>query len=203
MPMEQPPPPGVSNIGSGFERTPIEVEPVVPKRVQPKHQQKGPRSPSRALVRDTDPVLANLNKGKGSARRVGNEAPAGVQGKTYDVIDIPMPSMRTPTNSTCTFKSCDGKDYTFRVKDNKGRPLPFRTDLGLFVAMLEMAKGGSPVPVFEAFKFKLEDFNGQPVFPFPQKTLEDLMNESWDGQEQSVDEEPVEEEPPSGFSIGE
>lgn len=159
--MDTPPPPGVSTIGPGSKAVETVEAPAakVPTKKTPRSQPK-PRNPG-------DDVLAHPEAG----RRITQNAPVGVLSKDSDIIEMPMPHQRLPRTSTATFKSVDGNTYSFRTKDQKGKPLAYRNEMCLFVALTEMAKGGSPVPVFEAFKLSIDDATGRKYFPIPPEVL--------------------------------
>jgi len=112
--------------------------------------------------------------------------------------NIDIPAGTNPLNRTITetvirdpkehtsYVSVDGQTYTFRthyVKDRKLVAVPRRNELALFLALREVGLGGSPFPVMDAFKLRIEDVDGKAVYPVP------------------VPEE-VEEGPNENFSLG-
>lgn len=194
--METPPPPGISAIGpDAASRKPIQPDPAPTERrarppVDVGHdvgEERPAAPPKRASTarppmptarpqpkprRPGDDVLADPSKG----RRVMSTNPTGVPGRESDIIEMPMPKQRLPAQSTASFESVDGNTYHFRTRDNRGKPLPDRNVMALFIALTEMAKGGSPVPVFNAFKLKIEDAQGQFYYPIPDDVLERLQD---------------------------
>tara|TARA_B100000035_G_C20829161_1_gene477881 strand:+ start:273 stop:638 length:366 start_codon:yes stop_codon:yes gene_type:complete len=75
--------------------------------------------------------------------------------------------IRDPKEHT-SYVSVDGKTYIFRthyMKDRKLIAVPRRNELALFLALREVGLGGSPFPVMDAFKLKIEDADGQEVYP--------------------------------------
>jgi hypothetical protein len=67
----------------------------------------------------------------------------------------------------------------------------------LFVSMVEYEKGGSVLPVFEAFKLTIDDMDGKRIFPVPPE-FEYLLT----GAPEVVYEPSEEEEDHSTFSLG-
>lgn len=181
--MEKPPPPGVSTIGPNFQASesverPAEVPARKPAAAKTPRSQPKPRMPG-------EDVLVNPEAG----RRVVQNAPTGVLSKDSDVIEMPMPAQRLPRSSTASFKSVDGNVYAFRTRDSKGKPLPYRNEMCIFIALAEMAKGGSPVPVLEAFKLSIDDANGKKYFPIPPEILSTVRLMNQEAQPEAEDEQ--------------
>lgn len=142
------PEPGVSNIGEDGKRTPTGIAPPKRGRLAP--------------TRDREP-LKNVE----GARRIDPRAPpAGVQAALPDIVEIPIKTKRSARTRT-TFTSADGETYTIQTHDEKGRPLPHRNELCLFLSIREMNVGGDPFTVFDAFKLRIEDVDGKLVYPVP------------------------------------
>ena len=143
-----PPSPGVSNIGEDGSRRSLGVE--------------TPRRGRDRGARDREP-LRNLE----GARVVDPRSPpAGVRQKLPDVVEIPI-RRKVSTRTRTTFTSADGETYTLQTHDERGRPLPSREMLCLFLAIRELNVGGDPFTVFNAFKLKIEDVDGKLVYPVP------------------------------------
>lgn len=162
--MEAPPPPGVSAIGTDGRKT-IKVaaaETEAPAEVQASRT--AAKSGAPKPRRPGEDVLVDPAKG----RKVNLGTPTGVRGIESDVIEMPMPRQRLPSVGTASFRSVDGEVYSFRTRDSKGKPLPQRNEMCLFIALVEVAKGGSPIPVLEAFKLNIDDANGTKYFPIPE-----------------------------------
>lgn len=103
-------------------------------------------------------------------RRVDPHAPPpGVMSRRVDIIEIPIEGQRTDAH-IATFTSSDGIEYNFRTHDSKGNPDPRRESLCLFLAMREVSLGGSPLPVFGAFRLRIDDMDGKQVFPVVDRT---------------------------------
>jgi len=86
----------------------------------------------------------------------------------------------------------DGNDYAFRTHDTKGKPLPHRNQMCLFLALIEMQKGGSSFTVFDAYGLKFETADGDIVYPVPAAVA----------VAENVVEMSQEEAELSGFSLG-
>lgn len=167
--MEAPPPPGVSAIGTdGASRKAVKAAPAE-KDNSVKDQPAGVPAKNGAprLRRPGEDVLVDPAKG----RKVNLGTPTGVRGIESDVIEMPMPRQRLPSVGTASFRSVDGEVYSFRTRDSKGKPLPQRNEMCLFIALVEIAKGGSPTPVLEAFKLNIDDANGTKYFPIPEEVF--------------------------------
>lgn len=103
-------------------------------------------------------------------RRVDPHAPPpGVMNRRVDIVEIPIEGQRTDAH-IANFTSCDGTEYNFRTHDTKGNPDPRRESLCLFLAMREVSLGGSPLPVFNAFRLRIDDMDGKQVFPVIDRT---------------------------------
>ena len=70
-----------------------------------------------------------------------------------------------------TYTSIDGEEYTFRTHDNKGKPIPSRELLALFLAFRETEAGGSASTVLDAFRVTIEDVSGKKVYPIEEKVF--------------------------------
>jgi hypothetical protein len=154
------PPPGVSSTdGQGGHKS-IEVD-------APKRPASGRGKGRRRDVGDD--VLKDVN-GLRKEDSAGI-SPDGTNAVERDVRIGRMPKTKRPRRNMATFRSVDGEDYTFRTHDTKGKELPQNRVFALFVACREMALGGSPVPVFNAFKVKIKDQDGKQFFPFTEESL--------------------------------
>lgn len=143
-------------------------------------------------MRPGDDVLAHPEQG----REVHSQTPTGVQGKGRSVIEMKPPKFQKPSRHTASFTSVDGLEYSFRTHDTKGKAMPYLQTMVLYLALIEQAKGGSVSTVFQAFKVKIEDMDGNPYFPIPDEVIEELGL-----KKPFVIEEDVEEIDP-GFSLG-
>lgn len=79
--------------------------------------------------------------------------------------------IRDPNEHT-SYTSVDGNTYVFRthyVKERKRIAVPRRNELALFLALREVGLGGTPFPVMDAFKLKIEDADGKLVYPVPEQ----------------------------------
>lgn len=155
--MAQPPQlpsPGVSNIGENGSRRSIrqDVRPAQPGRF---------REPLKNIA---------------GARNIDPSAPPpGTSRNVSTVVEIPM-GRRTSNKTRATFRSADGRALSFQTHDEKGRAHPTNHTLCLFLAIREMRLGGDPFVVFQAFRLKIDDVDGQSVFPVPDTTpLPDLQ----------------------------
>jgi hypothetical protein len=177
------PPTGVSTNQHGV-RTPIAAEAA---------QAAPPRK--RPFDRNADPL------GDPSRFRVVEQTapgPAGTNQLARDVRTGPMPKTRRPKRNMTSFTSVDGKTYTIRTRDAKGKVLPHRNEQALFLALTEMMKGGDASTVLDAYKLNLKDEDGQQIYPFPPDVLASIGGVPDVVEE--VDEEAMEE---SGFKLGE
>ena len=181
--MEKPPPPGISTIGPDFKSSEA-VERPAEAPARKTASVKTPRSQPKPRLPGGD-VLINPEAG----RRIAQNAPVGVLSRDSDVIEMPMPVQRLPRTSTAVFKSVDGNTYSFRTRDQKGKPLPYRNEMCIFIALTEMSKGGSPIPVLEAFKLSIEDATGKKYFPIPPETLSTVRMMSQEAQPEAEDEQ--------------
>lgn len=179
--MERPPPPGVSSLGPNNQRSIIEGAPT------------SRRVPGRAHEPGED-VIRDLSRGK----TVTGDSPVGANPKARNVVEMPMPKTKRPRRHVTSFTSVDGNEYSFRTHDTKGKPLPFREVQALYLAIIEMAKGGSPVPVLDAFKLTMEDMGGHVVYPIPSHLLSRAFTAA--AQPPAEAEEDVPED--RGFSLG-
>jgi hypothetical protein len=120
-----------------------------------------------------------------------------------DIVEMDINRTRKPRRHTATFQSVDGKTYNFRTHDTKGKPLPYRESQALFVALREQRLGGDVFAVFEAFKLRIEDMDGQVVYPVSQEYLDMLDYHGPEASAELVALAKEEGEEPSGFSLGE
>lgn len=187
--MEKPPPPGISNIGQSGTRTSIDGGGAPPAPAKN-------RQPATRRARGQE-VLVNVDQGR---RISGGASPAGVLSREQDIVEIPIAGTRLPIGSTTSFESIDGTTYAFRTLDPKGNPLPYRNEMALFLALIEVAKGGNPFTVFDAFKLKIKDLHDQQVYPVPQEILESLQARGTLREPEPALEH---EEYPSDFTLGE
>ena len=95
-------------------------------------------------------------------------APAGVNTRRNDVVEFDITTRRSQRHYA-TFRSVDGEEYSFRVRDNKGNVLSGIEPFVSMIAIVEMMKGGNPLDVFAAFKIKIPAEGGKVVFPIPQE----------------------------------
>lgn len=185
------PPAGVSTTDGAGRHQPIsaaERSAAVPEQ----HRKRKPRNGRKLQVGD-DP-LENPEQYKVVE---GNpNVPVGTTQVARDVRVGPMPKTRRPRRHMTSFQSIDGQVYTIRTHDPKGKALPYRNQLALFLAMIEMQKGGKPSTVFDAFNLKIADADGQQIYPIPV----DILNSLYGVEEDYVDEEAAED---AGFSLGE
>lgn len=184
------PPAGVSTTDGRGGHQPIaagERSSQIPEQ----HRKRQPRN-GRKLQVGEDPLQ---NPEKFKVVEGNPNVPVGTNRVQRDVRVGPMPKTRRPRSHMTEFTSVDGNTYVIRTHDPKGKPVPGRNELCLFLAMIEMQKGGSPFPVFEAFKLKIQDAEGAQLFPVPVEVLNSLGYEP-----EYVDEEEAEN---SGFSLGE
>ena len=92
------------------------------------------------------------------------DIPAGTNALDRTITETVI---RDPKEHT-EYTSVDGKKYTFRthyIKERKRIAVPYRNELALFLALREVGLGGSPFPVMDAFKLKIEDADGEAVYP--------------------------------------
>ena len=182
------PPAGVSTNNPTGGHTAIQAnERVLPEQ----HKKRAPRNGRRLEVGD-DP-LKNVDTFKVVEGTTNN--PTGTNRLSRDVREGPMPKTRRPRRHMSSFESIDGNVYTVRTHDPKGKPLAHRNELCLFLALIEMQKGGHPSSVFEAFSLKIDDADGNRIFPIPAEVLNSLYA--------SDEYEVAEESGDAGFSLGE
>lgn len=169
----KPPPPGVSSIDESGGRTQVADVPAA--KVRGRRRLPG------------EEVLQNPEAGK---KIVESSGPPGTRSIKRDIVEMPMPGMKVPKRHTATFHSADGREYIFRTHDQKGRAVPMRETMCLFLALREQRIGGDPFVVFDAFKLNIKDFNEQQFYPVP-------------GIQVSYSPEPSEEGAglPAGFSL--
>jgi len=135
-------PEGVSAIGETGARSPVDSSSVKKKR----HR---------------GDVIADPSKG----RRVDpNLPPPGTMRNRVDIIEMPIENARS-TRYVAEYQSCDGNSYSFRTHNSRGEADPRRETLCLFLAIREITLGGPALPVFDAFKLKIDDMDGKQVFP--------------------------------------
>jgi hypothetical protein len=160
--------------------------------VPQQHRKRRPRNGRKVQVGD-DPLLdpANFKVIEGNPNN-----PAGTTRTSRDVREGPMPKTRRPRRHMTSFESIDGNVYTIRTHDPKGKALPHRNQLCIFLALVEMQKGGEPSTVFNAFNLKIDDADGHRIFPIPQEVLNSMYGQ----EEYSAAEESSED---AGFSLGE
>ena len=111
-------------------------------------------------------VIRNLE----GARRVDGTLPAGATASRRDVIEVPMNKVKRAKRHHAEYLSADGETYSFRTHDARGKTVPGRELMCLFLAMREHELGGSARAVFEAFRVEFPDSEGKPVFPIPYPT---------------------------------
>ena len=76
-----------------------------------------------------------------------------------------------PRKGIATFKSCDCEIYSLPTHTSAGKPLPEREMLCILTALREIALGGNPGIVLDAFKVKITDLNGKEMFPLKPEEL--------------------------------
>jgi len=144
--MESPPPAGISEIGEDGSRK------ALPKTKAA--QGRGHRGQRR------DEVLKNPEAG----RRVATSAPAGVDTRQNDIVEFDIHTKRSERHFA-TFTSVDGEEYSFRMRDQKGKVLAGLEPFVSMIAIVELMKGGNPLVVFKAFKIKIPAESGKLLFP--------------------------------------
>ena len=113
----------------------------------------------------------------GTRRKVvsPNAPPLGVTAnRSRAVEEISLPVARASRYSA-EYTSIDGETYTFRTHTPGGEPVPHRMNLCTFLAMREVALGGSPESVMAAFRVTIADQDGKPVFPITDESREAAM----------------------------
>ena len=132
------PPPGASSIGSDGARTQVSSE--------------------------TRPGVVTPGRPDG-AKRISPYTPhIGAKLHQVQMYEVPLHSTVNP-NHLAEYRSIDGQDYSFSTHDSRGKPLVRRETLALFLGMREVALGGNPAAVLNAFRLNIQDRNGKPVFP--------------------------------------
>ena len=177
------PPPGVSTLAG----KPIEIDsPQIPP-VERKRGRK--RVPGDDVLKDPSKYKAITSTGM---------TPAGVERNTVDIREAPLPKTRNPSRNTASFVSVDGEEYTFRTHDTKGKPLPYRETMALFISIRELSIGGDAKVVLDAFKFKMHDMNGKEFYPLTDEIMSRLPSKFL-----PEPAEPEEEATDQDFSLGE
>ncbi len=86
--------------------------------------------------------------------------PVGVDPIKHVVTEVVKPK-----KGVATYKSYDGQVYSLPTHNTKGEPLPERETLCILAALREVALGGNPNTVMEAFNVKIVDLGGKTMFP--------------------------------------
>ncbi len=159
-PSDAPAPGQVSTLQDGGAAGPIRV-PVGKAAAPAKPARPDGRRRQRPMRHGEDP-LYNRDLGREIPSQPVH-GPPGVQARTPSVVEMPLPVAKS-RRGHATYRSVDGKTYTVRTHA-KGQPVPFRELQCLFLAMREVALGGSPIPVFDAHKLVLKDADDQQIFP--------------------------------------
>ena len=133
-----PPPPGVASIGADGNRTPI---------TRPKRRKRGEDviDPSKGVQ------ISNQSNTPGTLSVARN------------IVEVPIRGYENVGRAS--FKSVDGNTYSFRTKNDAGEPEPRREALAMWLSFREIGLGGNPMIVMNAFKVKIDDADGQSVFP--------------------------------------
>ena len=101
--------------------------------------------------------------------------PAGTSPTNRKVFESTMGGLDERLHASYT--SLDGEEYIFRTHDNKGKPLPWRENLAMFLAFREVGLGGSPFTVLDAFRVSIKDATGKEVYPLKVSTDTNLNPE--------------------------
>lgn len=182
------PPPGVSTTDGQGNHKPIEVDPTAGKT---SNRRTARRMPG-------EDVLLNVGSMESVQDSTGM-TPTGVKSLSRDVRIGAIPKTRRSRKHTKTFRSVDGKEYSFRSHDTKGKELPDNRLFMLVVALREVSLGGSPQPVFDAWGLKVTDVDGKQFYPAPREVLEMMQADSEVMEMLDVEEE---DEAAEQFSLG-
>jgi len=90
-------------------------------------------------------------------------APPGVKERDVEIVEVPILN-EVEERSYAKFISVDGHQYRFKTHGDDGKPYPYRETMALFLCMAEIAKGGNPKPVLDAFKVELIDSNQKKAY---------------------------------------
>lgn len=171
------PPAGVSAIGADGEARDV----VKPAR----------RRTNTAHIPSDDPLM-HADK----LRKVNESVttPAGTRSTRRDIREGSMPRTRTPRRHMASFDSVDGNTYTFRTHQPNGKPVPYREIQCLYLALVEVEKGGLASTVFDAFRVTMPDANGVQYYPIPEHLRAQADEDVYDGMEHPPSEEEEEED---------
>tara|TARA_B100000902_G_scaffold394339_2_gene450457 strand:+ start:247 stop:669 length:423 start_codon:yes stop_codon:yes gene_type:complete len=108
--------------------------------------------------------------------------PLGVKPIKHIVEEIPLDGASVPTDKseTRSYTSVDGEVYTFAFRNKDGKMLPQRIALSVYLALIEVEKGGKASVVLDAFGCCIEDLTGKQVYPIPEPAEEAATEESTD-----------------------
>lgn len=173
--MEKPPSPGVSTLPLGPSGR-SSTAGAQPKPASTRAAQPAPAKIVRSQPKPSSPKADPIDITKG--RQIVTGAPAGVNSRRQDIVEIPLPRAKNSERTSATIHSVDGNTYHFRYLDTHGREFPWTKSLVVMVALIEQAKGGDVLEVFRAFNTKFEDENGQAYCPVPEATLQLLRSSS-------------------------
>ena len=89
--------------------------------------------------------------------------PPGVKERDVKITDVTLEN-ELEERYYAKYRSVDGNLYKFRTHDKKGKALAYRENMAMFLCFSEIAKGGNPKSVLDAFKVELIDTNKRTVF---------------------------------------
>jgi hypothetical protein len=89
--------------------------------------------------------------------------PAGIKEVETTITDVPIEN-EVEERYFAKYRSVDGHLYKFRTHDKKGKALPYRENMAMFLCFSEIGKGGNPLPIMKAFKVELIDANNKTVY---------------------------------------
>lgn len=109
------------------------------------------------------------------------DIPLGAKPIKHIVEELPLDGVAVAEDKseTRSYTSADGEVYTFAFKNKHGKLLPHRIALSVYLALIEIEKGGNASGVLSAFGCSIEDLNGKQVFPFAD-AVEDEAEEATD-----------------------
>jgi hypothetical protein len=193
MAMPKPPPPGVSAIGETGSRTPVASQKKTAanqNRVNKARRESGT---------DRKTILEGAN-----VRRIQSTGPIppGSGRVQSEIIEVDLSPAARQGKGWAVWNSIDGNTYRIQYLDTSQRPPKLMPGTGAHMcswAIREQRLGGDPLTVFEAFKLKLKDSDGQIGYPFPEGIVAPPMGTFSDDPSEFTAEEMLEQ----GFGVGE
>jgi hypothetical protein len=124
----------------------------------------------------------------------GGMTPNGVGPLRQDIVEAPVAATRRSETKLVSFESIDGLTYSFSRTGKTDTDKLGRAFQLLLFAMIEEAKGGSALRVFDAFKLKFTDHDQQVIYPIPEEVWRSLAAITSDEENSMIFEDEDDEE---------